>query len=207
MITSVRNLRIVYGIGLAHRNVAVLLTLLMRGALVFAIFSLTVPASRGFAQSGSLDQPPTEIVQRYVLLDQKGARLDAMSFDTLVPYINWKEEPAWGHVVVILDAVVPEDYRKWEVVNKLEVVIPVTFRVLGAVYLETAAFVTEEKTEEIRFRVRAVRGKWRIIDPVIPPHIGLKRMLNFVREAEVHEQDATKRRALTVLGESLRKAK
>ena len=199
MITSVRNLRVV--------SLATFLTLFTRGALALAIFSLTVPASTGFAQSGSLDQSPTEIVKRYVVLDQKGARLDAMSFDTLVPYINWKEEPAWGRVVVILEAVVPEDYRKWEVVNKFEVVIPVTFRVLGSVYLETAAFVPEEYTEEIRFRVKALRGKWRIVEPVIPPHIGLKRMLNFVREAEVHEQDATKCHALTALGESLRKAK
>jgi hypothetical protein len=166
-----------------------------------------VPASTGFAQSGSLDHSPTDTVKRYVVLDQKGARLDAMSFDTLAPYIDWKEEPAWGRVVVILEALVPEDYRKWEVVNKLEVVIPVTFRVLGSVYLETAAFVPEENTEEVRFRVKAVRSKWRIVDPVIPPHIGLKRMLNFVREAEIHEQDATKRSALAALGESLRKAK
>lgn len=176
-------------------------------AFLIGLLSLVIPAGSGWAQSGSLDQPPTEIIKRYVLLDQKGARLDAMSFDVVAPYIDWKEEPAWGRVVVITETDVPEDYRKWEVINKLEVVIPVTYRVQGAVYLETAAFVPEEKTEEVRFHVKAVRNKWRIVDPVIPPHIGLKRMLNFVREAEIHEQDATKRSALASLGDSLRKAK
>jgi len=203
----VRNLHVVYGIGPVHRSFAVSITRSVRCALTITILGLIVPASTGLAQSGSLDRSPAEIVKRYVLLDQKGARLDAMSFDVLRPYVDWKEEPAWGRVVVILDADVPEDYRKWEIINKLEVVIPVTFRVLGSVYFETAAFVPEEKTEEVRFHVEAVRSKWRIVDPVITPHIGLKRMLNFVREAEIHEQDAARRSALAALGDSLRKAK
>jgi hypothetical protein len=175
--------------------------------LVALVSAIAWPAGTGFAQSGSLNHAPTEIVKRYVTLDQKGARLDAMSFDTLVPYINWREEPAWGRVVVVQEAVVPEDYRQWEIIDRLEVVVPVTFRVLGAVYLETAAFVPEEHTEEVRFRVKAVRSRWRIVEPVIPPHVGLKRMQNFVREAERKEPDAEKRGRLAALGESLRKAK
>ena len=202
-----RHLCVVYGIGLVRRVLAVSIMRFAGCVLTIALFSLIVPASTGLAQSGSLQQSPAEIVKRYVRLDQKGARLDAMSFDVLRPYVDWKEEPAWGRVVVILEADVPEDYRKWEIINKLEVVIPVTFRVLGSVYFETAAFVPEEKTEEVRFHVEAVRSKWRIVDPVITPHIGLKRMLNFVREAEIHEQDAARRSALAALGDSLRKAK
>ena len=173
---------------------------------LWLVLILCGASDHGFAQSGTLDHAPTEVVKRYVALDQKGARLDAMSFDTLVPYIDWQEEPAWGRVVVIQEVVVPDDYRKWEVIDRLEVVIPVTFRVLGAVYLETAAFVPEEQTEEVRFRVKAVRSKWRIMEPIIPPHIGLKRMLNFVREAELKEPDAAKRSTLAALGASLRKA-
>ncbi len=202
-----RNLLLVYGIGPVHLGMAVSITRLARCALTIVILSLIMPASTGLAQSGSLDQSPAEIVKRYVRLDQKGARLDAMSFDVLAPYIDWKEEPAWGHVVIILETDVPEDYQKWEIINKLEVVIPVTFRVVGFVYLETAVFRPEEKTEEVRFHVKAVRSKWRIVAPVIPPHIGLKRMLNFVREAKIHEQDAAQRGVLASLGDSLRKAK
>ncbi len=180
----------------------------IHGAVAVALLAgIAVPAGLSFAQSGSLSNSPTLVVKRYVTLDQKGARLDAMSFDTLVPYIDWKEEPAWGRVVIVQDAIVADDYRQWEVVNRFEVVIPVTFRVLGAVYLETAAFVPEERTEEVRFRVRAVRSRWRIVEPVIPPHIGLKRMQNFVREAELKEPDAEKRGLLAALGETLRKAK
>lgn len=178
-----------------------------RNTVLIGLTMLVLAFGRAFAESGSSDHPPSDIIKRYVLLDQKGARLDAMSFDTLVPYIDWREEPAWGRVVIILDAAVPEDYRKWEVMNKLEVVIPVSFRVLGSVYLETASFVPDDRIEEVRFHVKARQGRWRILEPVIPPHVGVKRMLNFVREAQQQESDATKRSALAALEESLRKAK
>lgn len=203
-----RNLHVVYRMGPVQRGLAHSILRLGRCAFAIPILGLLiVSASTALAESGSLKKSPAEIVKRYVFLDQKGARLDAMSFDVLRPYIDWKEEPAWGRVVVIQDAEVPEDYRKWEIINNFEVVIPVTYRVRGSVYLETAAFVPDDKTEEVRFRVKAVRNNWRIVAPVIPPHIGLKRMVNFVREAEFHEQDLTQRSVLAALGDSLRKAK
>ncbi|MFZ1803636.1 MAG: hypothetical protein WAU05_06910, partial [Nitrospira sp.] len=68
-------------------------------------------------------------------------------------------------------------------------------------------FVPEDTTEEVRFHVKVVGNYWRIIAPVIPPHVGLKRMVNFAREAEAHEQDTTQRIVLAALIDSLRKAK
>ena len=180
---------------------------MQRCSRLFALLVLLCSPVSVSAQSGALDQSLTAVVKRYVGLDKKGARLDAMSFETLVPYIDWTEEPLWGRVVVIQDVTVPEDYRQWDIVDKLEVVIPVSFTVLGSVYLETAAFVPGATTEEVRFRVKAVRSKWRIVEPVIPPHIGLKRMIDLVREAEVKETDAEKRAGLVALGETLRKVK
>ncbi|MBS0149336.1 MAG: hypothetical protein JSR31_00240 [Nitrospira sp.] len=148
---------------------------------------------------------PADVVKRYVMLDQKGARLDASSVDTVMPYVEWKEEPAWGRIVVVQKTTVSEDYRQWEIVNNLEVIIPVTFQVRGSVYLETASFVPEEKTEEVRFHVKVVGHYWRILSPVIPPHVGLKRVVSFARDAALHEPDGTQRTVLTDLIESLRK--
>jgi hypothetical protein len=173
---------------------------LARCVLTLALVSFAIPTNAQVSPSGSIKRSPVEVVKRYVLLDQKGARLDAQSFDALVPYIDWKEEPAWGRVVIVQTVHIPEDYRKWEVVNNLEVVIPVTFQVRGSVYFETA-------TEEVRFRVKVVGNYWRIVEPIIPPHIGLKRMASFAREAEVHEQDQAQRKMLATLVEALRKAK
>lgn len=173
--------------------------------VALAILAPAVPSDAQLTPSGSMRRSPAEVVKRYVLLDRKGARLDAPSFETVTPYIEWKEEPAWGRIVVVQKTTVPEDYRKWEILNNLEVIIPVTFHVLGAVYLETATFVSQETTEEVRFHVKVVENFWRIVDPIIPPHVGLKRMMNFVREAETNEQDEAHRRILATLVESLQK--
>lgn len=164
-------------------------------------------AQTGFTQSGSLKRSPAEIVKRYVRLDQKGARLEAMGFDVLAPYVDWKEEPSWDHVVVIQEATVPEDYRQWTIIDNMDIIIPVTFRVRGSVNFKSTVFVPEDKTEEVRFHVKAVRNSWRIVEPVIPPHIGVPRMVNFAREAALHEQDAAQRGVLAALEGSLRKAR
>ncbi len=186
------------------------MTLNVMGRLVcilFQLLTLVLSAGAGLAQTGSLEHSPSDVVKQYLALDYKGARLDAMSVDTVVPYTGWQEEPTWGHVVVTQGFVVAEHYRQWEVVDRLEVVIPVTFQVIGSVYLETAGFVQDVETEEVRFRVKAVKNRWRIVEPILPPHVGQKRMMNFVREAWVKETDPVKRDRLGVLQEELRKAK
>ena len=159
------------------------------------------------AQTGSLQHSPAEVVKRFLTLDQKGARLDALSSAAVESYTSWDEEPTWGHIVVTMDFVVAEHYRQWEVINPLEVVIPVTFQVLGSVYMETAGFVEGTETEEIRFRVKAIRNRWKIVEPMFPPHVGQKRMLNVVREAWLKEVDQAKRDRLGSLLDELRKAK
>ena len=189
------------------RRVNPLLTCLVHYLVALAVLAPAVPSNAQLNPSGSMRRSPAEVVKRYVLLDQKGARLDAPSFDTVIPYIEWNEEPLWGRVVVVQETTVPEDYRKWEILNNLEVVIPVIFHVRGAVYLDTATFVPEDTTEEVRFHVKVMGNYWRIVSPVIPPHVGLKRMVSFAREAEAHEQDVAQRTVLAALIDSLRKAK
>lgn len=168
---------------------------------------LLLSAGAGLAQTGSLEHSPAEVVKRYLALDYKGARLDAMSVETVASYTSWHEEPTWGHVVVTQGFVVAEHYRQWEVIDRLEVVIPVTFQVIGSVYLETAGFVQEVGTEEVRFHVKAVKNRWRIVEPMLPPHVGQKRMVNVVREAWIKETDQAKRDRLRSLQEELRKVK
>lgn len=190
----------------SYRLPYVRVPLILRIAVLLVGFSLMTGPGL-FAQTGALEHSPAEIVKKYFALDQKGAKLDSLSFEALAPYREWQEEPAWGRVVVIREFSVPEHYRQWEIVDRLEVVIPVTFKVIGSVYLETAGFVPEPSVEEIRVRVKAVRNRWRIVEPVLPPHVGQKRMVNFVREALVKEQDPAKRESLARLQDELRAVK
>ncbi len=191
---------------LAYRLVVIGFFTLLRAAFLTSGL-LCMSLSEVIAQTGGLSHSPTEIVKKYFELDQKGAKLDSLSFEALAPYRDWQEEPVWGRIVVIRSFSVAEHYKQWEVVDRLEVVIPVTFEVIGYVYLETAGFVPESSVEEIRVRVKSVRNRWRIIEPVVPPHVGQKRMINFVREALVKETEPAKRESLVVLQDELRKAK
>lgn len=168
---------------------------------------LGMEGGAAWAQTGGLSHSPAEIVKKYFELDQKGAKLDSMSFEALAPFRSWDTEPIWGKVIVIREFSVAEHHRDWEVVNRLEVVIPVTFEVIGSVYLETAGFFPEPSVEEIRVRVKSIKNRWRIIEPVLPPHVGQKRMINFVKEAWVKETEPAKRESLATLQSELRKAK
>ena len=159
------------------------------------------------AQTNAITHSPAEVVQKYVQLDNKGARLDAASFESLAPYVYWKEEPLWGKVVVINGFSVPDDYRQWEIISSLEVVIPVEFKVLGVIYFDTAGFVVDPSVEQVRVTVKVFNNRWRIIDPIFPPHVGQRRMLNFVREALQEEKGDTRRATLAALHDQLRKAK
>ncbi len=179
-----------------------------RNCLTLWLFlSLSAASGNGLAQTGSLDHSPAEMVKRYLSLDAHGARLDASSFDALLPYINWKEEPVWGRVVVIQSFTVPEDIRQWEVISKLEVVIPVEFQVIGSVYLSNGSFRAEAITEQVRVHVKAVKNRWRIIEPILPPHVGMKRIVNYVRQSMLQETDPERRGKLASLHDELRKAK
>ncbi|HSF68088.1 MAG TPA: hypothetical protein VLA67_11745 [Nitrospiraceae bacterium] len=180
---------------------------LNRAAVFVGLIGWLFAASLASAQTGSLKHSPADVVKRYLTLDYKGARLDAMSVETVASYTSWNEEPAWGRVVVTKGFTVAEQYRQWEIIDNMEVVIPVTFQVIGSVYLETTGFVQEVETEEIRVRVRAVKNRWRIVEPIFPPHVGQKRMLNFVREAWMKETDPAKRDSLGLLQSELRKVK
>lgn len=176
--------------------------------LILAVFlTLLVTWSDGLAQTYALNRDPVEVVKKYVSLDQKGVRLESRSWETLKPYVHWKEEPNWGHVMVTGGYKVIDDIKQWEVVSMLEVVIPVEFQVLGAMYWETAGFLPEKQVEQVKFRVKAVGGRWRIIEPLLPPHVGQQRMINYVRQAMLQETEPSRLATLTSLRDELQKAK
>jgi hypothetical protein len=163
--------------------------------------------SDGRAQTGALSKDPTEVLKKYVTLDYHGVRLEPLSQEAIRPYVTWKEEPVWGQVVVVSEYDIPLDLQRWQVLGNLEVIIPVAFKVLGSVYLESATFLEDPKTEEVRFHVKAVSGLWRIIGPMMPPHVSQKRMVNYVREAALEEQEPSRLEKLTQLKDALKKAR
>jgi len=169
--------------------------------------ALLLTWSEGQTQTYGLLRDPVEVVKKYVSLDQRGIRLESISWEAIRPYVNWKEEPSWGHVMVTVGYKIVDDIKQWEVISMMEVLIPVEYQVLGAVYLEAPGFLPEKQVERVKFRVKAVGGRWRIIEPLLPPHVGQKRMINYVRQAMLQELEPSRLATLTALRDELQKAK
>jgi hypothetical protein len=174
-------------------------------AVVFFV-SLLVGSDSG-AQTGALTKDPTEVLKKYLALEAHGARLEAISWESEKPYVAWKQEPFWGHAIVITEYKIMDRLADWEVRGNLDVVIPVEFKVLGRLYWEQAHFMSDPKTERVGFHIKAVNSMWRIIDPMLPPHVSQKRMISYVREAMVAETDSVRLEKLTALRDDVRKAR
>lgn len=163
--------------------------------------------SPALALTGDLTNDASDIVKKYVLLDKQGVRLQAFSYESIRPYIYWEQEPAWGQVVVIKDYTVNDDVRDWKILSSTEAIIPVTFQIIGIMHWEAATFLSEPRKETIEFHVKAELNHWRIIAPMFPPHVGRKRLINFVRGAILEENDENKKSVLEHLKTSLGNAK
>ncbi len=177
----------------------------MRSVIYLTLFlGLILLSSDGQAQTGALNKDPAILLKKYLELDNKGARLNSLSGESQKPYVGWKEEPVWGQLVVVSRYEVIEDFSQWDVKNNLDVVIPVEYKVLGSLYLEKAVFLSDPHVDRIGFRLKAVNGLWRVIEPIIPPHVGQKRVMNFVKQAIVEETDRSRVAVLTALRDELR---
>jgi hypothetical protein len=169
--------------------------LLMRQVISLALLlGWIFLSSDGWAQTGALVKDPALVLKKYLELDHKGARLHSLAWESQRPYVGWKEEPVWGQLVVVSGYEVIEEIGQWNVKDK----------VLGSLYLEKAVFLSEPRVDRIGFRVKAVNGMWRVVEPMIPPHVGQKRIMNYVKQAIVEETDRSRLAALTALRDDLR---
>ncbi len=163
------------------------------GVLLWIVDLWAIGASSSQAFNSHITEDPTKILQKYLSLDKKGVRLEAYSWQVVKPFVAWKEEPVWGHVVVISQFEVVDDISQWEILNNLEAKIPVIFEVLGTMYWESATFVADPHRESQFFHVTAVQDRWQIGGPQLPPHVGRQRLIDFVRWTELNEPDPVRK--------------
>jgi hypothetical protein len=168
--------------------------------MTVCLFGVLVPVG---AFNSHITEDPTRILQKYLSLDQKGVRLNAASFEVVDPYIMWQDEPTWGHVVVIADFHIEPDVTKWEIIDDLEAKIPVTFEVLGTMHWESVTFVSDSHQETHWFHIKAMYDRWQIAGPLLPPHVGRRRLVDFVRWNELNEPDVKKKTWLASLQKQL----
>lgn len=158
------------------------------------------------AFTGEIDSDPSHIVDKYLSLDKRGARLGVDSQEVLSPYVYWTEEPAWGRIVVISKYQVIDDVTQWEILTGTEMLIPVTFDVVGIMYWETVTFLKESQVALEYFHVKAIDERWRIVAPQLPPHVGQNRLIDFIRLTQLEEDKESRKVMLQHLREQLEQA-
>jgi len=151
-----------------------------------------------------ITEDPTKTVEKFLSLDKKGVRLEASTWQAVGPYVDWEEALVWGHVVVIENFHIVEDVTQWEIASGLEAKIPVVFDVLGTMYWESVTFIPDPHQESQMFHIKAVHDRWQIVDPQLPPHVGLQRLMDFVRWMELSEPEATRKASLASLHKQLK---
>jgi hypothetical protein len=171
--------------------------------LLWIMGILVVGGSSSQAFNAHITQDPAKILQKYLSLDKKGVRLEAHSWQVMMPFVAWKEEPVWGHVVVISQFEVVDDISQWEILNGLEAKIPVIFEVLGTMYWESATFVADPHREFQYFHIKAVQDRWQIAGPQLPPHVGRQRLIDFVRWTELNEPETVRKALFGLLKKQL----
>ena len=150
----------------------------------------------GFAQTNAITHSPAKVVEKYFALDNKGVASMRLPLSAVANLVEWKEEPVWGKVIVINGFTVPDDFRKWEIVNRLEVWFPVEFQVLGSCIWIRPVLCRNRGRNRRGFASECKGGdRWKIVEPILPPHVGQKRVLNFVRQALFEEKTEPARAA------------
>lgn len=174
---------------------------------VIGVDACLIPGTDAWGFNGHITEDPTKLLEKYLSLDKKGARLEAYSTQVLKPFVAWREEPVWGQVVVISDYQVIEDVTRWEIISTMEARIPVVFQVLGTMHWESVTFVGEARQELQYFRIKAVQDRWQIVEPQLPPHVGRQRLIDFVRWEGLHEKNDDKKARYTSLKKQLEETK
>ncbi len=168
------------------------------------VWAVLVSVSPSHAFNRHITEDPTKTLRKFLSLDKKGVRLEASSWQVIVPYVNWKESLPWGHVVVISKFQIEDDVTKWEIVSGLEAKIPVVFDVLGTMHWESVTFVPDPHQESYLFHIKAVYDRWQVVHPQLPPHVGRQRLIDFVRWTELSESEAEKKAMFASLRRQLK---
>jgi hypothetical protein len=109
----------------------------------------------------------TQLLEEYCELDFDGARLSSTTGAQVWSMVAWENEPGWDSVKLVEGFTVgaPKVHG-----NRIE--IPVIYEVVGtAVGPQVTRFAKELET--VKFELESAGGTWKIMGPIIPPHVSL----------------------------------
>jgi hypothetical protein len=157
--------------------------------------------SVAYAQSDDTPSTPVDVIKKYCSLDLGGARLDSKTWSKVAPLITWEDEPGWDAVVVVSGFRVGSPKETGS-----RTVIPVTFQVVGTLDGD-GPFVHGSRLETVSFELARSDSRWKIKQPVMPPHVSVSSISNNIRELiEAVRNNSERKRTLEATLKDLRAA-
>lgn len=124
--------------------------------------------------------PPAEVVRAFCKLDFEGARLEAANYPKIAKLYSWKGEPGWDTALIV------KSFRVKPVANNGNTAsVIVEYTQYGE--LAGEEFHLKEGANAARFKLKKISGSWRIIAPVIPPHVSVSAIRQHI-EALVRDE-------------------
>ncbi len=109
---------------------------------------------------------PEDIVKKHYQADLDGARLSSSGFKSQIsPLVTWEDEPGWDEVFITKKA----DISKIERLSNNKVFIEVRYEILGNLGGNDNLCILD-LTEVIEFILIKEKGRWKINEPIFPPH-------------------------------------
>jgi hypothetical protein len=146
------------------------------------------------------EKSPEEIVKRYYMADFNGVRLHAGQDENIQQLIAWKHEPGWDYAFIV-DKISIHNVKQ---LSADEVIIEVRYHIIGIWQGED--FFEFDFNEVIDFVLMREGEKWKIIEPIFPPHISPSAAIKHLENLILTEGAENKIRAgnLTLVIERLK---
>jgi hypothetical protein len=169
------------------RRIAIAVT----AALATMLFATAIgmPAVPPAGRDGA-KRKPADVVKEYCQLDLQGARLSGETWSRVAPLVGWEDEPGWDSAILasgyhVQSTTVRPDHAS----------VIVVFRVLGSLEDDKPfAPARKGKYETISFHLERAGDSWKIVRPVIPPHVSLRSMMEHLRGLLAHEENGSERK-------------
>jgi hypothetical protein len=123
--------------------------------------------------------PPEEVVKTYCRLDFEGARLGSSEFPEFGNLYSWEEEPGWDTAIIVKSFQV-----KSVKTNGNNATVVVEYVQLGKM---GETLTLRQGDERINFKLKKSSGSWRIVAPVVAPHVSVLAMQHHIESLVADE--------------------
>jgi hypothetical protein len=137
------------------------------------------------SRMASTEVSPTSVIQEYCRLDSEGARLSSQNplSDKISAMVTWPIEPGWDTIVVV---------GNFEVVGShsgpRKSSVTVRYTVLGNMF-GAKVTASQQHKELVTFTLTKSKDGWRIVRPLIAPHVSVAAATSVLNSLLVDEKD------------------